>query len=586
MGSADLGTWRGGRFDMAPVDNMNQWVPVFVANKDEEAGIGTLIEFTDTDHMKFDIRNFTQAKLLAHIGELMIVGSQGRYEIIRYNDISFSHGIATATDLERGLYGTDDWITRHAAGDTVVLYADTFNVQYTLDDYRADRQFVYRGVAAFQKIENAPTALYIPSGNSRKPYSPNNVKVERQPNGDIDITWERDTSRTTVYGFLPEEVDAYAIDIFNADWAVVRRVLGVPTLGYNYTAQNQEIDNFILVDEMQVLVYQLSAVVGQGFPGGGSRVIADGSMHVSFGPVRGFYEQGRLATVYGPVYGWFDDLISGRPLYLLAADFGPAGSFGGFLHTSAWATTFGRTTGFSGELADVPRVVIKTRKAGIIAGDDNGAYELILGDVAVGDVVVVHDFAQGPTAHVFATRGGLDILGTVDNRATNGQWARFYAKRITSPVSGYSVDLGSYTASNQVDWFATQAFIIKKTDAAVALGFASNSVATLPGVGTVVTGSTHHVAPSVTVAAGEFALALTAAAGQRSYVAPVGMTDLGSITSHNDQAAPEYGGDFGATLGAAYAVVAAAGPSGARDFTYATYADYIAGTVTFAYDPT
>lgn len=329
MGAVTPGQYRGARFDIAIVPNMNNWVPAFIQPND--AGIGELIAFSDADTLVFNKKNFVNTRFvetddagIAAGNNKMIVGANGRWEILQWRFKSIVGSTVTLTGLERGLFGTDDFTGLHVAGDSVVFVDDTTIVRYTVSDFRKDVQYVYRGVGAFQKLKDVAVNLYVPQGNSRKPYSPNNIVCHREVNGDVTFEWERDTQREAE-GFTGEPDEVYQADIFNATWQLVRRVYNIPIPKLMYSVAKQTTDGLELETDHNILIYQMNAShVGRGFPGGGTLPeIARGILSGRFGPLAGLTVSSGLTELvrFGPLGGLVARLMGGH--ISIEGSFGP-----------------------------------------------------------------------------------------------------------------------------------------------------------------------------------------------------------------------------------------------------------------------
>lgn len=265
-------TFYGARLDMTTVDQPTNWGPVKVI--DTPCLIAPLSSppATDATEITIDLGVMTIERLDAAVpGDLIVFGTPGFYEICTFEGY-VDNGDDTATiSLTRGLFGTDDLINTHTAAGNFVFYDDTVNVTYRVEAYRDYTQYLWRILASFQPVETAGSSLWVPQGNSRKPYSPNSIAVARDLAGDITITWAEDVR------FSGEPLPkAYSIDIYSIDGStVLRRFQNITTTIQTYFIEEQVNDGFDGTEPaLFVVVYQVNlSHVGRGFPSGGLQVI-------------------------------------------------------------------------------------------------------------------------------------------------------------------------------------------------------------------------------------------------------------------------------------------------------------------------
>jgi hypothetical protein len=270
IGGVAPGAFFGARFDLARVEPLPNWQTVLNLTANDEIGVSVISAITD-DTVTISLENVTIAQLNARIGDAIVIGFGSTSEIATYASVTnLGGGAARLNGLDRGLYGTELFIGVHAVGEFVAFYDDLPTIQISIEDLAAGQQFLWRVVPDGMKPWEATPSVFVPSGNSRKPYSPNNADAERDDdNGDWIITWETDNR------FDGEPDSIFSLDIYNADWtAVVRRInqLDTSVTGntFTYYIEEQIIDGVNELESVNVLIYQINAShVGRGFPGGG-----------------------------------------------------------------------------------------------------------------------------------------------------------------------------------------------------------------------------------------------------------------------------------------------------------------------------
>jgi hypothetical protein len=159
----------------------------------------------------------------------------------------------------------------HAIGETfLLLEAETMEATtVALGDLGLTRQ--WRAVSVGSLFEDAPVHTRIHTGRDLKPYAPWDVRAALS-GGDIVLTWQR---RTRIGGEwkdgtgqvpLAEASLAFEVDILSGPGGAVKRTLAVTAAQATYAAAAIATDFGTTPASLSVVVYQLSAVVGRGFP--------------------------------------------------------------------------------------------------------------------------------------------------------------------------------------------------------------------------------------------------------------------------------------------------------------------------------
>jgi hypothetical protein len=161
----------------------------------------------------------------------------------------------------------------HAIGETfLLLEVDTLQIaSVPLGDLGLSRQ--WRAVTVGALFEDALPQSRVHTGRDLQPYAPWAVKAMRSGSpAAITITWVR---RTRIGGEwkdgtgtvpLAEPTEAYEVDILDAPGGAVKRTLATTTASATYANADILADFGTTPASLSVVVYQLSAVVGRGFP--------------------------------------------------------------------------------------------------------------------------------------------------------------------------------------------------------------------------------------------------------------------------------------------------------------------------------
>ena len=116
------------------------------------------------------------------------------------------------------------------------------------------------------------------------PYAPSDIRRSVESSGDVTVTWERrtrlggnmqDGTGEVTLGETIEQYEAYVLaQPFSGDTsrglppASYRRFYSLTSPSFTYTQADQQADGYdVNLDTLNVVIYQLSAAVGRGFPG-------------------------------------------------------------------------------------------------------------------------------------------------------------------------------------------------------------------------------------------------------------------------------------------------------------------------------
>jgi hypothetical protein len=214
------------------------------------------------------LESVTQAQMF-NGANIAAYGVNGRWEIIRFQNAALvSTGVYTLETFWRGDRGTE-WATGlHVAGDQFILMTDPdlAFVGMPVDSIGSPRD--YRSVTSGADIDSATSATFTYTGVNLETYSGVHPVGTRASN-DLTIAWKRRTRvggawRDNVDASLGESVQAYEVDIMQG--AVVKRTLAASTPSVLYTSAQQIADFGSNQASVLVRIYQMSSVVGRGYP--------------------------------------------------------------------------------------------------------------------------------------------------------------------------------------------------------------------------------------------------------------------------------------------------------------------------------
>lgn len=202
------------------------------------------------------------------------VGAHGRWEIIAAQTVAEqADGSFYLSNLMRGRFGTEWATTTHQIGDEVV-HLDPALLEFVgLPVSALGVQKSYRAVSKGELISGATDVPFTWEGENLTPLSPIHVNGSKNAAGDFTIGWTRRT-RTPVEPLsginapLAESSEAYEVEIYSdSTYTTLKRTItGLTSAAATYSAAQQVADFGTAQKYLYVKVYQLSSMVGRGYP--------------------------------------------------------------------------------------------------------------------------------------------------------------------------------------------------------------------------------------------------------------------------------------------------------------------------------
>lgn len=206
-------------------------------------------------------------------------------EIIQFlNAVANANGTWTLSGILRGMRGTDPLCDFHQAGETFVLL-DRGKLGVDPYPFNAIGQVAdYDAAPLGASFDAGQQAVVTFAGAALKPYAPCQIGAASDGNGGTTITWSR---RTRMFGGLEESTGTVPLNEASEQYAVyvlaqpyspstfspsnsstyLRAVTGLTAPSFDYTEAMQQADGLVAGANLNVVVYQVSAAVGLGFPG-------------------------------------------------------------------------------------------------------------------------------------------------------------------------------------------------------------------------------------------------------------------------------------------------------------------------------
>jgi hypothetical protein len=211
-----------------------------------------------------------------------LVGS----EVIQFQTVTENtDGSITLSDLLRGRRGTEWAVIEHSAGEKFILLAvgDISPARLPLSEIGTGES--YRLLPRGWFIDQITPQAFTYLGYDLKPYAP--VRLARVASGsDLALSWTRrtrlgglmlDGTDTAPLSEASEAYEAYVLAAAPADPMAfdptnpanyVRKFSGLSSAAATYTAAQMVTDSFTpATDTLYLVVYQISTVIGRGFPG-------------------------------------------------------------------------------------------------------------------------------------------------------------------------------------------------------------------------------------------------------------------------------------------------------------------------------
>lgn len=198
-------------------------------------------------------------------------GQNGRWEILRFqNAVLQTDGYYVMSGFVRGERGTE-WATGlHQPGDYFVLLDDPDNAFIGVPVESLGLTRNYRGVTSGASIDSARDISFAYQGVNLECLSPVYAKGGRDGSGNFTGTFTRRSRLSSswwsngVQTPVGETTEAYEIDVMSG--STVKRTISASSPSFSYSAASQTTDFGSAQASITFRIYQLSSVVGRGYP--------------------------------------------------------------------------------------------------------------------------------------------------------------------------------------------------------------------------------------------------------------------------------------------------------------------------------
>lgn len=200
---------------------------------------------------------------------LCAVGADGRWELLQFTTaVLDSDDTYTLSGFKRGRRGTEWAVDTHTGGDVFLMVNNLLPVEMGSDD--VGDLLKYKTQTVGRLLESGFTTELTFTGASLKPYAPAVQSLTKDPSsGDITVEFDR---RTRIGGNwngstipLGEAIEVYEMDIYDGSDIVNTLNSSTPSITYSSADQTTDFGAPIAAEDLEAMLYQLSATVGRGF---------------------------------------------------------------------------------------------------------------------------------------------------------------------------------------------------------------------------------------------------------------------------------------------------------------------------------
>lgn len=205
-------------------------------------------------------------------------GVNGRWEILAAQKCTLVSGTKyVLSDFLRGRFGTE-WATgMHSSGDKVVLLSEDDVELISMSSSSIGAARTYRAVTTGQDTSTGSDVAFTYKGVNLECLSPIYFNASRSLfTNDWSLSWIRRSRtdgewRDLVDVGLGESSENYSVDIFSDNtYTTVKRTVDTTTPSLAYTSAQQIADFGVIQKSIYAKAYQLSSVVGRGYPAQGA----------------------------------------------------------------------------------------------------------------------------------------------------------------------------------------------------------------------------------------------------------------------------------------------------------------------------
>lgn len=201
-------------------------------------------------------------------------GIDGRWEIIGAQTCTdLGDGDWLLTDIISGRFGTEWATSLHVISDFIVKLDTTSAGFIGQNQATIGIERIYRAVTNGMPLDSASDLPFTYNGVNLECLSPVYVRGARAASNDWSVDWVRRTRiggewRDRIDAPLSETSEGYEVEIYSdSTYATLKRTItGLATPAATYASAQQTTDFGSAQSTLYLKIYQLSSVVGRGFP--------------------------------------------------------------------------------------------------------------------------------------------------------------------------------------------------------------------------------------------------------------------------------------------------------------------------------
>ncbi|MDU9398022.1 phage tail protein [Pseudomonas sp. zfem003] len=198
-------------------------------------------------------------------------GLDGRWEIVRFQNADLQpDGNYLISGFMRGERGTEWACGLHQPFDAFVLLSDPDNQFLSMPTEAIGSAFSYRAITNGADIGSGSDIPFTYRGVNLECLSPVYARGSRDGSGNFSGSFTRRSRLSGTWWVtgtvspVGETVESYEVDVMSG--STVKRTISVTTNAFTYSAADQVADFGSAQSSITFRIYQLSAVVGRGYP--------------------------------------------------------------------------------------------------------------------------------------------------------------------------------------------------------------------------------------------------------------------------------------------------------------------------------
>lgn len=200
---------------------------------------------------------------------LLAIGADERWELVSFTTAELIGPTRwRLTHLLRGRRATEHNVGGGLAGDTVILVSGDGIARVPLAVADIAKSFIYRAVTIGTSIATGIDSSFAGHGEALRPFSPVNIKGDRDEDGNLVVSWMRRDRLQLDYvpgepTLMSEQIEDYEVDILTST-GEVRRTISSSVENIAYSVDQQITDFGSVQASIIVRIYQISVAVGRG----------------------------------------------------------------------------------------------------------------------------------------------------------------------------------------------------------------------------------------------------------------------------------------------------------------------------------